>query len=194
MKTKKLIRYAVPCSTRFPSTHYRKGERTWFVEKIKNQLCDYKETVVTCYDENYKETDILISERKLHTIRNNKNNVWTKRMKKVLDGKAVIDLFYWKLPGGRWTKGNEQIVFATLDKDSGCGVQELGFYYTEFDGAMIDKPCLILDTEDCQDDTPLDITELAKNDGLSIDEFKSWFKGYDLSEPLAIIHFGHFRY
>jgi hypothetical protein len=35
---------------------------------------------------------------------------------------------------------------------------------------------------------------LAKNDGLSLDDFKEWFKGYDLSKPLALIHFTKFRY
>jgi len=169
MKPKKLIRYAVPVSQRFPSTHCRKGEATYFVEQIMG-LFPFEQTN---------------SNRKLHTIRNNKNNVWTKRMKKVLEGKAVIDLFYWKLPGGRWTKDNEQIVFATLDKDSGCGVQELGFTSNEIEFPKIDTSLKSY---------WINIGVLAKNDGLTIDEFKSWFKGYDLSEPLAIIHFTKFRY
>jgi hypothetical protein len=36
--------------------------------------------------------------------------------------------------------------------------------------------------------------ELSKNDGLSLPDFKAWFKNYDLSEPMAIIHFTKFRY
>lgn len=42
----------------------------------------------------------------------------------------------------------------------------------------------------------LEITneDLAHNDGLSTDDFKEWFRGYDLSQPLAIIHFTKFRY
>lgn len=38
------------------------------------------------------------------------------------------------------------------------------------------------------------LTALAKNDGLSLEDFKAWFKNYDLSEPLAIIQFTKFRY
>ena len=41
--------------------------------------------------------------------------------------------------------------------------------------------------------TPL-LIDLAKNDGLSLDDFKAWFKSYDLSQPMAIIHFTSFRY
>jgi len=172
MKTKKLIRYAIPCSTRFPSTHCRKGEPTYFVEQILN--------VILYGDDDFLGTDgEILYGHKLYTIRNNKNNVWTKRMKKVLEGKAVIDLFYWKLPGGRWTKDNEQIVFATLDKDSGCGVQLIRFI--DYDVMQIAFP-------------NVDTHVIAKNDGLSIDDFKSWFKRYDLSEVLAIIHFTKFRY
>ena len=33
------------------------------------------------------------------------------------------------------------------------------------------------------------IEDLAKHDGLSFEDWREWFKGYDLSEPLAIIHF-----
>jgi hypothetical protein len=38
------------------------------------------------------------------------------------------------------------------------------------------------------------IDKLAENDGLSLVDFKAWFKGYDLSKPMAIIHFINFRY
>jgi hypothetical protein len=124
---------------------------------------------------------------KLHTIRNNKNNVWTKRMKKVQEGKAVIDLFYWELPGGRWTKDNQQIVFATLDKDSGCGMQEIVFLNNDITQANIQNT--ELDEFECED-----YEYIAQNDGLSVKDFKSWFKGYDLSEPMAIVHFTKFRY
>jgi len=36
--------------------------------------------------------------------------------------------------------------------------------------------------------------QLANNDGLSAEDFEAWFKGYNLSEPMAIIHFTEFRY
>jgi hypothetical protein len=41
---------------------------------------------------------------------------------------------------------------------------------------------------------PVNIDKLSKNDGLSLPDFKAWFMGYDLNEPMAIIHFTTFRY
>ncbi|MBQ9637447.1 MAG: hypothetical protein IJV36_06090 [Prevotella sp.] len=41
---------------------------------------------------------------------------------------------------------------------------------------------------------PVGIGNLANNDGLSLEDWREWFKGYDLSKPLAIIHFTSFRY
>ena len=32
------------------------------------------------------------------------------------------------------------------------------------------------------------------NDGLSLDDWFSWFNDYNLSKPMAIIHFTNFRY
>ena len=29
---------------------------------------------------------------------------------------------------------------------------------------------------------------------MSLDDFKAWFKGYDLHKPMAIIHFTNYRY
>ena len=39
-----------------------------------------------------------------------------------------------------------------------------------------------------------ELNELAKNDGLTLPDFKEWFYKYDLSTPMAIIHFTKFRY
>jgi hypothetical protein len=36
--------------------------------------------------------------------------------------------------------------------------------------------------------------DIALNDGLSFADFKAWFQDYDLSKPMAIIHFTDFRY
>ena len=35
---------------------------------------------------------------------------------------------------------------------------------------------------------------LAANDGLSVSDWLAWFKCYDKTKPLAIIHFTDFRY
>jgi len=184
MKTQKLVHYEVAVSPRFPSTHKRKGEPTFFIEKIQlalNMLVQLP-------------GDLLIDlDPKLHTCRKN-YPLWVKRMKNVNEGRAVIDLYYWKLKGGRFTEGNKKVVFATLDHTSGCGVQELSFYLT-YDGEAltetVSKPFVFSkEANGIPPVIPLDI--LATNDGLSPTDFKEWFKTYD--EPLAIIQFTKFRY
>ena len=172
MKTQKIKRYRLGVSRIFPKGHPRAIEPTYFVEQIKNSLIEFSDEA-SCYDNG----DVIVN-KKLHTIRSN-YPLWEKRMKEVQEGRAVIELFYWS---GK-PYNSPQIVFATLDKDSGCGVQELSYH-----GLM---PCVRIGEHE---QNALITSDLAKNDGLSFDDFKAWFKGYDLSEPLAIIHFTKFRY
>ena len=39
-----------------------------------------------------------------------------------------------------------------------------------------------------------DVADLAANDGLSLADWKEWFKNYDLTQPLAVIQFTPFKY
>lgn len=174
-----LKHYRLSVSRVFPVSHPRKGEETNFKLKIQRNfdckvcphvLCD------TCYAGNFWT--------KLHTIRSN-YPLWEKRMREVQEGRAVIELFYWSDKPYR----SKQIVFATLDKDSGCGVQQIGFRFIK-----IDHPILYKETTKRVFEYDMALTALAKNDGLSLEDFKAWFKNYDLSEPLAIIQFTKFRY
>lgn len=184
---KKLIRYSVAVSPRFPSTHCRKGEPTYFVEAIQKAL----NLLVQMPD--FLLIDI---DPKLHTIRKN-YPMWVKRMEKVNRGEAVIDLFYWKLAGGRYTKGNEPVVFATLDKNSGCGVQVLKMYKYVMDEVENYNTQIWNFDNVTRNEWPkshYSIEKIASNDGLSLEDFKAWFKSYDLSEDFAIIHFTKFRY
>ena len=172
MKTKT---YVITVSRTFPKTHARAGENTYFVQKIRNALHDYKESSVDCYDENGNETCVLIRERKIHTIRGN-YELWEKRMTEVQKGNAVISLRYWS---GK-PYNSKQVVICQLDKDSGCGVQK-----AEFDDYLYSLKV---------DDKRMELGNIPLNDGLSHTDFEEWFKGYDLSKPMAIIHFTNFRY
>ena len=96
----------------------------------------------------------------------------------------MLSLRYWQDERGRSVKGNKQVEFAVLDKDSGVGVQMLTF----------DEGSLMQTYANINNDYNVRIWDLAKNDGLSIDDFKDWFKNYDLSKPMAIIQFTEFRY
>lgn len=178
MKAPKLVHYEVAVSPRFPSTHISKGEPTYFIEKILIGILGEQE-----YNKIH-DNDCTGFIPKLHTCRKN-YRLWEKRMKKVQTGRAVIDLFYWELAGGRFTPGNTKVVFLTLDNNSGCGVQQVNFI-----DLNIERPFIFGQGINSRNH----FYEIAKNDGLSLGDFKSWFKGYDLSKPMAIIQFTKFRY
>ena len=170
MKTQKIKRYRLGVSRYFPTTHPRKGEPTGFETSILMMLQGFKGLEYT----------------KIHTIRGN-YELWSKRMAEVQAGRAVIELFYWSgSPYNSKRDDSKQVVFATLDKDSGCGVQGFGIphQYSEYnEGYIYTHPQSRVKTKD-----------IAQNDGLSLDDFKEWFSGCDMTEIKAIIHFTSFRY
>lgn len=122
------------------------------------------------------------SKTKLHTIRAN-YTLWLKRIAEVQRGEVVLSVRQWS---GKPYASKQELI-ANLTKDDGVGIQQLqlevadklfGIYH-----ARIDDGC-----------GSASIIELATNDGLSLEDWKEWFKNYDLSKPLAIIHFTKFRY
>ena len=114
---------------------------------------------------------------KLHTIRAN-YPLWEKRTKDIQEGKAFLSVRQWS---GKpyWSK---QIEIARLTTANGVGIQKLCFLGDNFNGGYIRNGAYPSDKI------------LAKNDGLSLADWEEWFRGYDLSKPLAIIHFTKFRY
>jgi len=177
MKQKKIVRYRLGVSRVFPATHPRKGEETNFDKKIHLTLMRIKSPGLSIKATTQEGEELC---PKIHTIRAN-YPLWERRMKKVQAGEAVIELYYWQ---GK-PYDSKQIVFAILDKDSGCGVQKLEFLNGNFSDPVI---------MESQSNPYLTREALAKNDGLSLEDFKAWFKGYDLSKPMAIIQFTEFRY
>lgn len=173
-------------SRTFPATHYRKGEETFFPEKIKVAL-NNKDNMET-----YKDSFQIFygHDPKLHTIRANKKGTafenWSKKVKEVQEGNAILSLRYWSGSPYNYKKdGSKQVEFAQLDKDSGVGVQKLEFPFND-----ILRPFNRLNEKI----NGISIAKLSMNDGLSFDDFKEWFKEYDLSKQMVIIHFTKFRY
>ncbi len=108
---------------------------------------------------------------KIHTIRSN-YELWQKRVKDINDGKAVLSVRYWSgLP-----YRSKQIEFIRLEK---VGIEKLempdNFVFAHIGGRTIDWGVV------------------AKNDGLSFDDFCDWFKVRQ-KEPMAVVHFTDFRY
>lgn len=123
---------------------------------------------------------------KIHTIRGN-YDLWAKRINEVKDGRAILSLRYWSDKPYR----SKQKEFKRLDKSDSVGIQKLTF-----------KPEYILTAKTLVTGIPslagysssINIEELAKNDGLSLQDFREWFKNHSFPEPMAIIHFTSFRY
>lgn len=113
---------------------------------------------------------------KIHTIRSN-YELWKKRFEKVEKGLAWISLRVWSGKPYR----SKQLEIFRYNKSSEIGIQKLQL-----------DPALGWFIDDIDSDVKTE--DLAENDGLSLPDFKSWFKKYDLTKPLAIIHFSGFRY
>ena len=113
---------------------------------------------------------------KIHTIRAN-YSLWEKRIKEVREGRAVLSIRQWTGKPYR----SKQVKIATLTAENGVGVQKLEFYNNTLGLCHIG---IVYQRK----------YELAHYDGLSFEDWEEWFKGYDLSKPMAIIHFTKFRY
>lgn len=108
---------------------------------------------------------------KIHTIRSN-FDLWSKRAEQINSGQAVLSIRYWSDKPYR----SKQIEICVLEK---IGIEKLddptNFVFAPINGAAFNW------------------NDVAKNDGLSFDDFDEWFKVRQ-SDPMAIIHFTNFRY
>ncbi len=114
---------------------------------------------------------------KMHTIRAN-FQLWEKRIKEVQAGDAVLSIRQWTGKPYR----SKQVEIAQLTATDGVGIQKICFLGEDFNGGYIQKG--VFPSNEI----------LAINDGLSVEDWEEWFRNYDLSKFLAIIHFTKFRY
>ncbi len=111
---------------------------------------------------------------KIHTIRGN-YELWEKRAEKINKGEAILSVRCWT---GKPYNSKQREVFA---------FEKIGVEKIQLDNLL---GWFVND----EDNDRITLHELAKNDGLSIEDFKSWFKGQSFNEPKAVIHFNNFRY
>lgn len=163
--------YVITLSQKFPAKHPRKGEPTNFNAQLLNAVWRAHNMSV-----GFPQFGM-----KLHTIRAN-YELWSKRFKQIDAGKAILSVRYWT--GKPYC--SKQMEVCKLTKEDGIGIQKLAFVPC---CGIIGATAII---DDC--DTNLSKITLAQNDGLTHDDWLDWFKSYDLSKPLAIIHFTPFRY
>ncbi len=163
--------FVITLSSVFPTTHPRNGKGTAFAPAFRNG-----QTCRKCKDNNPALClGDCFSVRKIHTIRAN-FPLWEKRIAQIRNGEAVLSIRQWTGKPYR----SKQTEIARLSAEDGVGIQRLDLFDlmrpTTINGEQVELP------------------NLAQNDGLSFDDWFNWFKGYDLSKPLAIIHFTKFRY
>ena len=186
MKAKKIVRYRLPVSVKYPATHKRAGEPTYFVEKILNATISCGLLSVSEAERLKIDRDVFEKcEPKAHTIRGN-YNLWAKRFEKIQNGEAVLELYYWS---GK-PYNSKCVTVCQLGKEDGVGIQMLELLHGTNSLLAHISPYTSNSPRRIDDD----FYKLAKNDGLSLEDFEEWFRGYDLSNPMAIIHFTNFRY
>lgn len=116
---------------------------------------------------------------KIHTIRTN-IELWRKRFQKIECGEAELSIRQWV--GKPYGKGSTQKELCRLTREDGIGIQKM-----TIEGCTTHHQIFI-------DGIPVSSKELANNDGLDEADWHSWFRGYDVTEPMAVIHFTKFRY
>lgn len=166
----------IMCSRTFPAGHPRKGEPTYFVEKIWNcfredlALPDNFRRWVDSYIPLIKGEGYLkstaIREFKPHTIRNGSR----------FSPGEIVSLRVWQLPGGMYTKGNKQIEFAQVEVKKTWSIEiNNRFGAASFEVVINGVIFAQLHYGNDKDLNRDGLIRLAKNDGLELDDFVSWF-------------------
>lgn len=126
----------------------------------------------------------LASGEKKHTIRRN-YDLWKVNAEKMERGKSYLSIRQWS--GKPYNSPQVEIA----QRHNPIGVQPIELYYHADNDTITAK----IDGREWLD---ADCYTLAKNDGLSIQDFKEWFFGKDPKEDKVfiggIIHFTDFRY
>ena len=110
---------------------------------------------------------------KHHTLRANYER-WKNKIDQVNRGEAVLSVREW-----------QGVPYHSK--------QNYLFYYNETDNLDVSKVTKDEDGFLINDSIRVTEEELAKNDGLSLEDFREWFKIIP-SEPMAMIHLDSFRY
>lgn len=123
--------------------------------------------------------DKLKAGEKIHTIRYNAKGVWEERYQGIKSGRKYLSVREWT---GR-PYNSEQREFAQYEK---IGLQKVTMANSSTDA----YPQIWID------DKQVPIQVVAKNDGLSVEDFVEWFFGNNKDNTFegVVIHFTDFRY
>lgn len=114
---------------------------------------------------------------KIHTVRGNNKNLWDQRVDQIKAGKKYLSVREWS--GRPYNSEQREIA-----QHQNVGLQHITITNSTDDS---EPQCWV-------DDKKVSIREIAKNDGLSVEDFVEWFlKETNVFEGV-IIHFTNFRY
>lgn len=166
--------YVLMLSQVFPADHPRAGESTIFATKLQNAIG------IPILGKPFFAPGEPAT--KVHTIRAN-YDLWKKRFDKIDKGESELSIRVWDGKPYR----SKQIEIARLTKEDGIGLQkiEVSANYAGINNWQHFK---------IDDKGYMSINDMPNKDGLSREDWIDWFKNYDLSKPMAIIHFTPFRY
>lgn len=117
---------------------------------------------------------------KIHTIRHDAKGIWEKRFAKIKAGVMYLAMKEWT---GR-PYNSEQRDLTQRTREDGIGLQKIEMIYADANILMAKV-----------DDKFVDPAIIAKNDGLSLEDFIEWFfHGKSGSFSGKIIHFTDYRY
>ena len=164
--------YVLTLSQKFPARHPEAGKPTYFDKKVLNAVCEA----------NLCTIQFPSVGNKLHTIRAN-YPLWEKRFEEIKANRAILSVREWT--GKPYC--SKQRVICNLTASDGIGLQKFEIWanyagvnnwqHFKIDGRGY-----------------MSINDIPNKDGLSREDWINWFKSYDLTKPMAIIHFTNFRY
>lgn len=116
---------------------------------------------------------------KIHTIRKNRNGIWNKWCDDINSGRKYLSVREWS--GKPYNSQQRELM-----RLEGIGLQEITMTYGSDDAV----PQVWIDNK------KVHIEEVAKNDGLSVNEFVEWFFGNNSENVFegVVIQFTKFRY
>lgn len=158
--------YVIMLADKFPATHPKAGISTGFVHKLHAAINGWSDHAFV----------------KLHTIRAN-YPLWAKRFEQIERGDACLSIRQWS---GK-PYNSKQVEIARLTKEDGIGLQkfEVSANYAGINNWQHFK---------IDDRAYMSINDIPNKDGLTREDWIDWFKNYDISKPMAIIHFTKFRH
>ena len=164
--------YVITLSQKFPAKHPRKGELTNFNNQLLNAV----------WRSHNMSVGFPQFGMKLHTIRAN-YPLWKKRFEQIEAGKAILSVRYWT--GNPYA--SKQMEICKLSAKDGIGIQKFEVWanYAGINNWQHFK---------IDDHGYMSINDIPNKDGLSREDWINWFKNYDITKPMAIIHFTNYRY